>query len=297
MSAVGRPGGFANVGRGRYATRPGSGRWVIANHLLVEKAQTRAQMLHQWDQRPYTDARQIGRVRAESDRRLGKVRRRDPNRPLPSVRQRDNDVGGTASRPLLQHLKPVPKKKMMRVSDRDVRHDPFKNRGTLSCSVIPPSAMRYWTASFTMPTASSSKATVYGVRLAKRKNREHLAHDWLFLKYAGLFSRCGHSARKLPCNREMVGQLLPAARERDLLDSRKPVYRQPACQKQSLSSIRSSARGSQADQGTDHRVCQPRRQRLRPPQQALNWITDAYENEEEIRVRGQSIIYMVHNDV
>ncbi|WP_244443424.1 DUF3141 domain-containing protein [Bradyrhizobium sp. Ai1a-2] len=29
----------------------------------------------------------------------------------------------------------------------------------------------------------------------------------------------------------------------------------------------------------------------------MNWITDAYENEEEIRVRGQSIIYMVHNDV
>ncbi|MCP3397100.1 DUF3141 domain-containing protein [Bradyrhizobium sp. CCGB20] len=34
-----------------------------------------------------------------------------------------------------------------------------------------------------------------------------------------------------------------------------------------------------------------------PPQQALNWITDAYENEEEIRVRGQRIIYLVHNDV
>ncbi|WP_439371726.1 DUF3141 domain-containing protein [Bradyrhizobium sp. DASA03120] len=34
-----------------------------------------------------------------------------------------------------------------------------------------------------------------------------------------------------------------------------------------------------------------------PPQQALNWITDIYENEEEIRVRGQHIIYMVHNDI
>jgi len=137
MSAVGRPGGFAKVGRGRYATRPGSGRWVIANHLLVEKAQTRAQMLHQWDQRPCTDARQIGRVRAGSDRRLGEIGRRDPNRPRPSVRQRDNDVGGTAPRPLLQHLKPVPKQKMMRVVDRDVRHDPVKNSGTLSCSAIP----------------------------------------------------------------------------------------------------------------------------------------------------------------
>ena len=177
MSAVGRPGGFAKVGRGRYATRPGSGRWVIANHLLVEKAQTRAQMLHQWDQRSYIDARQIGRVRARSDRRLGKVRRRDPNRPRPSVRQRDNDVGGTAPRPLLQHLKPVPKQKMMRVVDRDVRHDPVKNSGTLSCSATPPLAMRYWTASFTMPTASSSKATVYAVTPTKRKSHDRLAPD------------------------------------------------------------------------------------------------------------------------
>ena len=134
-------------------------------------------MLHQWDQRTCTDARQIGSVRAGRDRRLGKIRRRDPNRPRPSVRQRDNDIGGTAPRPLVEHLKPVPKQKMMRVGDRDVRHDPFQNRGTLSCSAIPPSEMRYWTASFTMPTASSSKGTVYGVRLAKRKSREHLAHD------------------------------------------------------------------------------------------------------------------------
>jgi hypothetical protein len=94
-------------------------------------------MLHQWDQRTYTDARQIGRVRAGSDRRLGKVRRRDPNRPPPSVGQRDYDVGGTAPRLLFQHLKPVPEKKMVRVCDRDVRHDPLKNRGTLSCSAMP----------------------------------------------------------------------------------------------------------------------------------------------------------------
>ncbi|MBB4428322.1 hypothetical protein GGD66_006909 [Bradyrhizobium sp. CIR48] len=177
MPAVGRPGGFANVGRGRYATRPGSGRWVIANHLLVEKAQTRAQMLHQWDQRTCTDARQIGGVRAGSDRRLGKIRRRDPNRPRPAVRQRDNDVGGTAPRPLLQHLKPVPKKKMMRVGNRDVRHDPFKNRGTLTCSPTPRSAMPYWTASFTTPTASSSKVTACVGGPTIGQTRDHRAPD------------------------------------------------------------------------------------------------------------------------
>src|ERR1700759_1086451 len=52
--------------------------------------------------------------------------------------------------------------------------------------------MRYWTASFTMPTASSSKAIVYGVRLAKRKNREHLAHD----RPAGSCARGQHLAAR-----------------------------------------------------------------------------------------------------
>jgi tellurite resistance protein len=36
---------------------------------------------------------------------------------------------------------------------------------------------------------------------------------------------------------------------------------------------------------------------ITPPQQALNWITDAYTDEEEIRVRGQRIVYMVHDKV
>jgi hypothetical protein len=136
MSVVGRPGGFAQVGRGRYATRPGSGRWVIANHLLVEKAQTRAQMLHQWDERARADARQVGNAGAVW--RLSEICRRDPNPPPPSIRQRDNDVGGTAPRSFLQDGKPPPKEKMMRVGNRDVRHDPVKNRGTLPCSVTPP---------------------------------------------------------------------------------------------------------------------------------------------------------------
>ncbi|MGY4447814.1 hypothetical protein ACVWZR_002474 [Bradyrhizobium sp. i1.3.1] len=116
-------------------------------------------MLHQWDQRTCTDARQIGGIRTGSDWRLGKIRRRDPNRPRPSVRQRDNDVGGTAPRPLLQHLKPVPKKRMMRVGDRDVRHDPLKNRGTLSCSATRPSPTPSWIGSSTMLTASHSRET------------------------------------------------------------------------------------------------------------------------------------------
>ena len=36
---------------------------------------------------------------------------------------------------------------------------------------------------------------------------------------------------------------------------------------------------------------------ITPPQQALDWIADTYADEHEIRVRGQRVIYMVHEDV
>ncbi|RBP12243.1 uncharacterized protein DUF3141 [Roseiarcus fermentans] len=36
---------------------------------------------------------------------------------------------------------------------------------------------------------------------------------------------------------------------------------------------------------------------ITPPQQALNWIVDTYADEQEIAIRGQRIIYMVHDKV
>ena len=36
---------------------------------------------------------------------------------------------------------------------------------------------------------------------------------------------------------------------------------------------------------------------ITPPQQALNWIVDTYADEHEIKIRGQRIIYMIHNNV
>lgn len=36
---------------------------------------------------------------------------------------------------------------------------------------------------------------------------------------------------------------------------------------------------------------------ITPPKQALNWIVDTYADESEIRIRGQRIIYMVHEKV
>jgi len=36
---------------------------------------------------------------------------------------------------------------------------------------------------------------------------------------------------------------------------------------------------------------------ITPPQQALNWITETYADVQEIRIRGQRIVYMVHEQV
>lgn len=36
---------------------------------------------------------------------------------------------------------------------------------------------------------------------------------------------------------------------------------------------------------------------ITPPQQALNWIADTFSDEHEIRVRGQRIVYMIHDKV
>lgn len=36
---------------------------------------------------------------------------------------------------------------------------------------------------------------------------------------------------------------------------------------------------------------------ITPPQQALNWIVDSYADEDEIRIRGQRIVYMQHQQV
>lgn len=36
---------------------------------------------------------------------------------------------------------------------------------------------------------------------------------------------------------------------------------------------------------------------ITPPQQALNWIVDTYADESEIEIRGQRIIYMIHEEV
>ena len=36
---------------------------------------------------------------------------------------------------------------------------------------------------------------------------------------------------------------------------------------------------------------------ITPPQQALNWIVDSYADVQEIKIRGQRIVYMVHEEV
>jgi len=36
---------------------------------------------------------------------------------------------------------------------------------------------------------------------------------------------------------------------------------------------------------------------ITPPPQALGWITDLYQNEDEVRAHGQTIVYAVHESI
>ena len=119
-------------------------------------------MLHQWDQRARADARQTGNIRAWHSWRLSEIGRRDPDRPPPPVRQRYNHVRGAACRPLRHHRKPVSKKEMMGVGDREMRHDPAKNCGTLPCSATRPMPTPSSTAWSITPTGLTSTERACG---------------------------------------------------------------------------------------------------------------------------------------
>lgn len=96
-------------------------------------------MLHQWDQRARADARQTGNIRVrDSLAPLSEIRGRDRDRLPRPVRQRHNHVHGTACLALRLHRKPVPKKEMMGIGDRDASHGPLKNRAALPCSANQP---------------------------------------------------------------------------------------------------------------------------------------------------------------
>ena len=75
-----------------------------------------------------------------------------------------------------------------------------------------------------------------------------------------------------------------------------PVHRQPAVPRRGASS--STAARSTSRRSARRSSCSPRwGDNITPPQQALNWIVDTYADEHEIKIRGQRIIYMVHDKV
>ena len=132
-------------------------------------------MLHQWDQRARADARQTGKVRAWHRWRLSEIGRRDPDRPPPPVRQRYNHVRGAACRSLRHHRKPVSKKEMMGVGDREMRHDPAKNCGTLPCSATRPMPTPSSTAWSITPTGLTSTGKACGEPVNPAERPEQVA--------------------------------------------------------------------------------------------------------------------------
>jgi hypothetical protein len=115
-------------------------------------------MLRQGDQRAHADTQQTDGRRTPGT--IGRVKVGCTYRdcaPTP-VDQPDDHVSRPASRTLLGKSKSLTKQRMMRVGDRNVRHQPIEDGGTLRSSAIQLSATPYWTALFITPIGSNSTA-------------------------------------------------------------------------------------------------------------------------------------------
>ncbi len=111
-----------------------------------------------------------------------------------------------------------------------------------------------------------------------------------------VYSKVDTGDRALPRIRDLVGQPGAAERRRDAVDRRQPVRRQQARRPArsapptacasicATSSRRSSCFCSWGDDIT-------------PPQQALDWILDLYDDASEIVANGQTIIYSLHHSI
>jgi hypothetical protein len=129
--------GLACIDSGGDATRRNRIRAAIANHLLGEDSQIRAQMLHQWDQCADADTRRIGR-RTRCKYRPTEIGRQNPYRPRSPVGQRDHHIGGTASRSLPRYREPLAEQAVSGIRNRDMTYGPIKNCRILQCSVTKP---------------------------------------------------------------------------------------------------------------------------------------------------------------
>ena len=94
----------------------------------------------------------------------------------------------------------------------------------------------------------------------------------------------------------MVGRLPFPERAGDPLDRRAAVHRQQARPAARLASSTAGAIDLKTIRSPII-VFASWGDNITPPQQALNWIVDTYADEQEIKIRGQRIIYMVHDKV
>ena len=143
------------------------------------------------------------------------------------------------------------------------------------------------------PTSATASSTA---PISSRISRCSIPAATIFGKYYDLFADVDEAARRLPRVRALVGRLPFPERGRDPLDRRAALRRQPA-------GARRGAHRARPITSTCKAIRSPIivfaswGDNITPPQQALNWIADTYADEHEIRIRGQRIIYMVHEKV
>jgi hypothetical protein len=117
----------------------------------------------------------------------------------------------------------------------------------------------------------------------------------LFRKYTDLYRDIDKGDERFLEFETLVGRLLPAERAGDPLDRRAALRRQPPGQERGAARARPPGR-PQGDPLADHRLRQPRRQHHAAAAGAELDRRDLCRR-AEIRIRGQRIIYMVHDEV
>ena len=128
-------------------------------HLLHdERGKAGGDMAGKREQCPRADARCLPVHLRLGVHRAGQIGGRPGNGPSSPVRQLHDNIAWAARGTDGDQQQSLTAERVTLRRHRHMRYQPVNNRGSVRCSVIPPSAMRSWIASFTMLTACSSAA-------------------------------------------------------------------------------------------------------------------------------------------
>ena len=118
----------------------------------------------------------------------------------------------------------------------------------------------------------------------------------LWTKRYNLYSKDRHRGVALSWLRALVGRTCQPDRRGNPVDRRRPLRRQQACGRRRCEPPTAAAIDLRNIRSPIVVFCS-KGDNITPPQQALGWILDLYEDVDDIRSHGQTIVYTIHDSV